>query len=272
MVTIDHKVLGPIVAKYLKNHLGNLEKYSWNEKINLRSLEDLKIFSDRIIKDKLRKDPFTRDTYLKEQLSKSLKNKSDKEIFNTICQWIIKDWGGINSGFNDRAKELVLKFMDSETDSLSFERIASVSKVISFIRPHEHIIYDSRVASTVNWILLQGNVSNGFFPVPEGRNSKLAAFDISTIIRLKFCKKYQIKNRGELKSKNFISTRDNDLFIDKSDAYKCLKDLIKEINRILWANNPERRDYPFYTEMLLFSIADNIVYEDIVSRTEIKIK
>lgn len=53
--------------------------------------------------------------------------------------------------------------------------------------------------------------------------------------------------------------------------YKRLNKLISKVNTQLWQDQPERHNHLYYTEMLLFSIADNIVFNDIVSRLNITI-
>jgi hypothetical protein len=51
-----------------------------------------------------------------------------------------------------------------------------------------------------------------------------------------------------------------------------MRDLIENINKRLWKDKVERQKMPFYTEMLLFSIADNHIFRDIVQRSELVFK
>jgi len=60
------------------------------------------------------------------------------------------------------------------------------------------------------------------------------------------------------------------IFIPKADAYFELNSLVGQVNELLW--NDTRRQEPFYTEMLLFAIADRGVFEDITERTRIEIR
>ena len=83
----------------------------------------------------------------------------------------------------------VLEFL--RTDRPKFKRIASTSKVGGFMTPTKNIIYDSRVAYTMNWIILSEDAGDRFFPIPEGRNSKMQAFDLDVLIRLKFLNIYR---------------------------------------------------------------------------------
>ena len=51
-------------------------------------------------------------------------------------------------------------------------------------------------------------------------------------------------------------------------AYQHLNTLISEVNTQLW---DDKQKELYYSEMLLFSIADNIVFNDIVNRLNITI-
>ena len=108
---------------------------------------------------------------------------NDKEKFNKLCLWIVKDWGGIKTGSVSAIKELVENFLNSEKPQ--YKRIASTSKVGAFMYPEKFLIYDSRVAYSLNWIILSEGAGNYFFPIPSGRNSKMMAFDMDVLIRLK---------------------------------------------------------------------------------------
>lgn len=56
------------------------------------------------------------------------------------------------------------------------------------------------------------------------------------------------------------------------DAYFELKTLIKTINKSLWKGDLEKGQNLYYTEMLLFSIADREVFMDITTRYKIRLK
>ena len=140
----------------------------------------------------------------------------------------------------------------------------------SYLYPDRNIIYDSRVAYSLNWIILSENAGQQFFPIPEGRNSKMSAFDLNVLIRLKNISNYQPKNIAHLNHKLYINNADKKLFIHKKDAYFELNNLIKIINEKLWHDENEKKQNLYYTEMLLFSIADREIFMDITSRYAIK--
>ena len=184
-----------------------------------------------------------------------------------MCLWIIKDWGGILTAKDSNTIELIDDFLTSNKPS--YKRIASSSKVGSFMYPQKYIIYDSRVAYSLNWIILSQNAGKKFFPIPNGRNSKMMAFDMNVLIRLKNINHYCPDDINRLEKKRFISQNDKDIYISEIDAYNELNKLIKEINSKLWAD--DRANNLYYTEMLLFSIADKEIYYDIVKKVKLEI-
>ena len=60
------------------------------------------------------------------------------------------------------------------------------------------------------------------------------------------------------------------IFINKKDAYTQLNDLIKQISKQLWKGDKHKEENLYYTEMLLFSIADREVFRDITTLYGIK--
>ena len=151
-------------------------------------------------------------------------------------------------------------------DKPNFKRIASSSKVGAYLFPDRNVIYDSRVAYSLNWIILSENAGQLFFPIPEGRNSKMSAFDLNVLIRLKNITHYQPKSIEHLDHRLYMKNADKKLFINKNEAYSELNNLIKSISEKLWTGDNEKKQNLYYTEMLLFSIADREVFLDITTR------
>lgn len=254
-----------IISDYLKQHKDNLQKlYKWEPKleglfkiINAHNEEEI---------EKLKKSDsnFEREIILKSIISKYL-NDENFDLIKNICQWIIKDWGGINSEIKGLDKE---DFNNEYFDKLKFDRIASYSKIAAFYNPNKYVIYDSRVAYSLNWILLSSKqIKNDFFPIPEGRNSKMMAFDMNVLIHLSCKNNYKLTER-EKDNKKFISNKDKNIFIDKEIAYNALNTLLTEVHKLTWGEDDEEL---YKTEMLLFSIADSVVFEDIVNKVELTI-
>lgn len=118
----------------------------------------------------------------------------------------------------------------------------------------------------MNWILLKTKASKSFFPMPESRNSKLNAINIATLIRISNDKSY-IDNIGANK---MISNCDKKIFIEKSMAYITLCNLISELNIKLW--DDDKKQYPFYMEMLIFSLSDTEIFSDILNSCNLIIR
>ena len=253
-------------VKYLekyKNHLPNL--YDWRVKIErLVKLETLTEKQVKEINDI--SSPYERELRIKNAVGQKLKEtlKSNKELFDNLSLWVIKDWGGITSAKDEDTIKLVYDFL--ERDKPNFNRIASTSKVGAFLYPDKNVIYDSRVAYSLNWIILSENAGLKFFPIPDGRNSKMSAFDMNVLIRLKNISVYRTNTLEDLKQKQFIKNSDKKIFIDKQDAYYEFINLVKQINQLLWKDEKEKQQNLYFTEMLLFSIADRNVFMDITNK------
>lgn len=259
LLDID-KIVGYLLP--LKEKLHQL--YNWNA--NIHRLVELQIIDNEQLNSWNRLSNYAKELKIKHSLNQYLNvtssANSDNSKFDEICYWIIKDWGGINLN-KEIVKPLVDQFIAKK--DWEFDKIASISKVASFMFPEEFIIYDSRVAYSLNWIILKTDAGNKYFPIPEGRNSKMASFDMNTLIHIKHANNFYTNDHQELLGKNkFISKRLQNIYFDKKEAYKRLNRLIKEISQKLWDGDLEKTQKLYYTEMLLFSIADNEIFQDIV--------
>lgn len=264
--SIRNSMIAHIVS-YLTKHESIIETYSWE--LNISELIPLIYVSenDRNFFLDNNQSPFDKTIKLKEILTPILqdKYKNDREVFNKISLWLIKKWGGIFSGYDDELIKLIHESIENfnNNDKINFKRISSKSKVLCFMFPENHIIYDSRVAYTLNWILLLESFGDQkYFPIPESRNSKLNAFDMKTLIRVKNIRIY-LGNIGNI---NNISRRDKDYFIPNNFAYNEMNELLNDVNKLLWNNQPERKKEPFFTQMLLFTLADIVIFKEMKSQ------
>lgn len=260
------------VVDYLTPYKEQLETlYKWDTPSDrqVESLESMGVISGKQARYLYSaENAFARNVILKEILNKVLENEKAKDKRLNIYSWIIREWGGIYGGNVENYYSKIDKFLSdySEIKSIEFDNIASVSKVLSFSETKEYIIYDSRVAYALNWVLLKTNASDKYFPMPEGRNSKLRAYDLATLIRLKnVTYSAHKKDNGKV-----IANMDKAVFIEKPKAYTEMCDFIKRVNALLW--NDERKEFPYYTEMLLFSIADTLIFDDILQSCYLEIK
>lgn len=266
MLHFDIKKITNYLDKY-KNRIDEL--YYW--KSNFQSLMEIKVIDEAelTVLESSNLSNFQKHEKLKDILSKALNDcRVESKRFETIALWIIRDWGGIYGGSDLDTMKRVADFLG--TDKPQFDRIASTSKVGGFMTPAKRVIYDSRVAYSLNWIILSENAGDRFFPIPEGRNSKMQAFNLNALIRLKYSDIYRIDKTEDWRNGKYISIKDREVFIPKADAYYELNRLIGQVNELLW-NGPRHLE-PFYTEMLLFAIADKGVFKDITERVRIEIR
>lgn len=258
------------IVKYLEKYKSKLPELI-SFKSNIDKLVELNIISESEKYNFTKLTNYDKEIKLKKLIYLKLHEfrNINSDDFDKLCLWIIKDWGGITAKNDDDTIKLVKNLFEAEYPE--FNRIASTSKVGSFFDPENKIIYDSRVAYSLNWIILKEKASDKFFPIPEGRNSKMVAFDLNVLIRLNHISNYQSKNIEEMRNKKFISNLDKKIWIDTKYAYTELNKLIKEISKNLWVNEPEKQNNLYYTELLLFSIADNEIVKDITNRVTIQI-
>jgi hypothetical protein len=252
-------------VKYLdqyKSELPNLYKWHINN-LKIDRLVQLEVLSLNDADEMRRNDDFQKAIKLKRIISENLSKvrRTDNSLFEKICLWIIKDWGGINTADDTNTLLLINDFLSQ--GKISFNRIASLSKLASFMYPTKNVIYDSRITYSVNWIILSESAGEKFFPIPEGRNTKMNAFDLDVLIRLKNINNYLPQELKDLDNKHTITNADKKIFILKEDSYEEMNKLIKEINRILWSGDMEKENNLYYTEMLLFAIADREIFRDI---------
>jgi len=256
------------VAEYLKT-LSVSENY--NRGIPFKKGYGIELFSNNDRQLFIGLTNFERNILLKTLISEKINTAYEsKDIIQlkNIFEWIVHDWGGIKNGRGniDKLYEMSVKAICE--NNLNFDRIASTSKILSFYKPNEHIIYDSRIAYSLNAIMLLEDATDKYFPVPSGTNSKMNAFNIEVLIRLKHKSgKYKRKENTKL-----IANADKTLFVSKKEAYSMMKKTIIEINQNIYNNEPEKKDCPFYTEMLLFGIADTLIYDRIYETIKLEIK
>lgn len=190
---------------------------------------------------------FDRNIYLKENLAECLNKDNSLPTY----YWIIQKWGGISSfKRNDVNDAKIINFLaELEKKTLtknSFERISSFSKIASFLNPNDYAIYDSRVIYALNWLLFNYAPQVDLFVQPQGRNGELAKYDMQTIFRLSG-KKH--------------------IFRSHKNAYHQYCDLMKELSIKVYGEGSQ----PYLLEMLLFSIAPNVILKDVEKKVSLKI-
>ena len=237
--------------KNFSNQIDLKERFDFNFDINdeiFSSKETEKLSTDN--------NPFEQNVRLKWILSEKYKTNTEQ---NFIDFWIVNNWGGIR-GFkpNERNVEKVRRFKKQlEKRKLSldcFSTISSLSKISSFIDPENFVIYDSRVIYTLNWLILTCENQNGFkkkyFPMPSGRNKIIANFDMNTIVNISHISEYD---------------ENTELYVSQQNAYFQFCDFIKTNTELIYGENSK----PYELEMLLFTLADKEIFEELKERIKI---
>ena len=239
----------------MKNVIEKLKKYS--AQIDLRkrfnyNFDVLETLFNPLERNELLNcnNPFDKNVKLKWILSEKYKYYQKS---TTIDFWIINNWGGIR-GFkqNDRNNlkiEVFKKQLIKRRLSLdSFSTISSLSKLSSFIDPDNFVIYDSRVIYTLNWLILtcenQDGIKEKYFPMPNGRNKIITDFDMNTIINISHISEY---------------ADNKELYLSQQQAYFEFCDFIKNNTKEIYGEQSK----PYELEMLLFTLADKEIFEDL---------
>lgn len=242
----------------MKNVIEKLKQY--NSKINLseRFLSAGFDITDEIFnfseKEVLSKgiNSFEKNILLKQILHKKYnENKSN----NDLDFWVINSWGGIR-GFKKTEQNITKlnkfkhQILTNKLTLDTFSTISSLSKVASFINPNEFVIYDSRVIYSLNWLILtsenQENFNVKYFPIPTGRNKIISDFDMNTILNLSHLTEYESNKK---------------IFYNHQEAYHRYCDFIKQNHLTICGINSK----PFELELLLFTLADKEIFEEIKS-------
>mgnify|MGYP001430979987 CR=1 FL=1 len=203
-------------------------------------------------------NPYDQNVKLKWILNKKYKKTP---ISNSIDFWIINNWGGIR-GFksNERNIEKIRKFKNQihkrRLSLDSFSTISSLSKLSSFIDPDNFVIYDSRVIYTLNWLILTNENNEGlkekYYPMPSGRNKIISDFDMKTIVNVFHISEYIEKK---------------ELYVSQQQAYFDFCDFIKVASKEVYGAEAK----PYELEMLLFTLADAEIFNDLQEKIKITI-
>lgn len=187
---------------------------------------------------------FQKNVYLKENLKDTLKKDESLETH----YWIIQKWGGIRTFKKNTKNNNLIKNLRTELNNerLSFDCIASLSKVASFMAPENYAIYDARAIYTLNWLLYKFADGKKLFPQPAGRNAKLGQHDMETIFNL----------TGKMPE-----------YYSKKEAFHEYCKLMKKLTSMQYGDKRQ----PYFLEMLLFMIAPTWVISDIKNSVSLTI-
>ena len=175
--------------------------------------------------------PFQRQIELKRIVGGILNGHYDNQEING---WIVHKWGCTRFNVNDqnRINNFVEHLNEGQViTDLEFFRISSLSKIVSFVSRENYFVFDSRVAYSLDGLLLEiqrerPELQVSFFPLPSARGNRSV----------------EMRNRIQ----RIYPGAD---FFPYSRAYMEYNDLIPRLReQIEWA-----QDVPaFGVEMLLF--------------------
>ena len=179
---------------------------------------------------KSNKTPWEKQVDLKKRVSKELNGSFVNDNAN---DWIVHKWGGITNFIID---DRVCKFKDELHNEKillsrsSYSVISSLSKIASFVNPEEFFVYDSRVAYTIDVLIMEYNENHDekepYFRVPSSQGSRTG--EITKAIKSK-----------------------NGTYRNNEEYYSEYLDLIKKLYQKVFT---EKKGYPFEVEMLLFAL------------------
>ena len=235
------------IAEYLSKYMSRIDDlYTWPFKEEIPRKEFGFIFSG--------KTAFQKTLELKQQISKAAEGVSSEEEKDRLATYFIKDWGRITK-ISD-VREIVSRFNSVAFSKalckadFGFKKISSWSKWLSVVCPKWACIYDTRVAYSLNAINYISGAKHKIFPMPEGRNTQLNILDVATLL---LSRKLSVADSIEPKA---IRKRH---FVSESAVYETYTEVIHKVHSLLWGSSAPCQ----FSEMLLFSLADKHIYEDL---------
>jgi len=204
------------------------------------------------------RDWFQKTLELKEGLRSRVRSTACATVHGDVATYFIKKWGGITR-FSKVAEtlELFAQYQGEKVIPLDFkppfERISSWSKWASIVCSDWACIYDTRVAYSLNAINYLQGIGHPIFPMPDGRNTRLRMLDITTLLLNERLQSDESSDPKSLKARHFLPDH---------DAYVTYLKLAQGVSMQLWNDTEHIHE----VEMLLFSLADGQIYQDVFDR------
>lgn len=200
----------------------------------------------------------------------ALNNEVEENKKLKIAMWIIRDWGGITRGTDEKLKaclQTAERAALSDKD-LPFDRIASWSKYLAFKYPQRFAIYDARVIYSLNWLLFRMH-SRPYFPIPLGRNSLLTLldyliallFDCNCNAEITASLDQDIRKRVAGGNSYFSGQMNKKTFFQKKE-YSEYCNLLQSIAQGLYGSDDS--EGLIKVEMILFSLADREIASEVL--------
>ncbi|MBF8776281.1 hypothetical protein [Pseudomonas fulva] len=203
-------------------------------------------------------DWFQKTLELKESLRSRVRSTACASVHGDVATYFIKGWGGITRFSRvTETLELFAQYQGHKQLPIdfkpSFERISSWSKWASIVCSEWACIYDTRVAYSLNAINYLKGVGHPIFPMPDGRNTRLKMLDVTTLLLNERLQPGEGSDPKSVKSRHFLPDR---------EAYVSYLHMARGVSLKLW-NDVE---HIHEVEMLLFSLADGQIYQDVFDK------
>ena len=285
------KVFGKSLGEYLKSYKESLDGYTWDmqescikkaKEMGLMTVDDMQGgFKETV---KLRQSVADRARKICFENSNNRANE-----LTELASFVIKDWGALGgnkletiSGYAQRftgptvsissihSYQDLLQAVAPVRSSLVFkmEGIASWSKWISFIWSDWALIYDARIAFTLNAIHFISDLQVPVFIEPPGRNTLLEGFNAQSsavLNAMALTKKQEKYSYLQMEQVKLIKKQMASFTIQKKSVYLYYLEVMKEAHQWLWEDAASSTPL-LHTEMLLFKISTDEVVKDYVTQ------
>lgn len=274
------QAFGRAIADYLSVHRDKLNGFHWP--IEPRCVQEAarrKLLSGMSIKGgfaetmQLRRAVAVRARGIQAeaQLPRRVEDLAD------LASFVISDWGNLNGngpqtikGYAERFTGIEIPFDDVRCVSdlraavlprrqrglFRFAGIASWSKWLNFVWNDWALIYDARIAFALDAVHFISKVDAPIFPVPPGRNPRLANFDAQGNAAFGRLANYS----HERLAGSEISARLEAAMVPEREAYSYYLAVMAEVHGLLW---PSSESKPLvHTEMLLFKLSIEDIADD----------
>ncbi|WP_042302646.1 hypothetical protein [Paraburkholderia kururiensis] len=274
------QVFGSAIAEYLSGYRDKLNAFHWP--IESKCLEGAvrrKLLSGMSVEGgfaetmQLRRAVAVRAREIQacEQFPKRIEDLAD------LAKFVISDWGGLSGNdaqtivnYAQRFTGIEVPFDDvccasdlraavlprRQRGLFSFGGIASWSKWLNFVWNDWALIYDARIAFALDAVHFISKIDAPIFPVPPGRNPRLANFDAQGSAAFGWLANYARERLADAD----ISARLKAAMMPESEAYSYYLAVMVEAHRLLWPLS-ERRPL-VHTEMLLFKLSIENLADD----------
>ena len=199
------------------------------------------------------------NTLIKNYLNQEIHKKNSNKL--KIAKYYISEWGGVTQNSKETIQGYIDRFTETPNSNKYWDAnqniqcIISWSKYLSLLHPKYAFIYDARVVYSLNVINYLIGASEQLYTSPSSRNRKLNLLGIEPLYLNKYFPKFEEVNIST--TSGSLKKIDDILYLPKSISYKKYCHLIINLHKNIF----EEKHPTYYTEMLLFSIADGVIWD-----------